>query len=90
MKHRVLRMTSILTVVTAVTWLAAVPLVGQAPGADPANYTPPRTPWGDPDLQSMWDTRTYTPLERPAEFGTREFMAEEEAAERERLDYDGL
>jgi hypothetical protein len=33
----------------------------------------------------MWDTRTYMPLERPAEFGTREFMTEEEAAERERL-----
>jgi hypothetical protein len=33
----------------------------------------------------MWDTRTFTPVERPAAFGNREFMTKEEAAERERL-----
>ena len=38
----------------------------------------PRTPWGDPDLQGTWDYRTITPLERPREFGTREFYTEEE------------
>ena len=32
-------------------------------------YATPRTPWGDPDLQGMWDTRTYTPFERPADAG---------------------
>jgi len=52
---------------------------------DDGSYAMPNTPWGDPDLQGMWDTRTYTPFERPAEFGTREFMTEDEAAERERL-----
>ena len=25
----------------------------------------PRTPWGDPDLQGVWDFLTTTPLERP-------------------------
>ena len=24
-------------------------------------------PWGDPDLQGIWDFRTITPMERPAE-----------------------
>ena len=38
----------------------------------------PRTPWGDPDLQGTWDYRTITPLERPREFGTREFYTEAE------------
>ena len=38
----------------------------------------PRTPWGHPDLQGTWDYRTITPLERPREFGTREFYTEEE------------
>ena len=85
MRHRLLAATSILALVIALTWLASVTLAGQAPGAGRADYTPPRTPWGDPDLQGMWDTRTYTPLQRPTEFGTREFMTEEEAAERERL-----
>src|SRR2546423_963739 len=28
-------------------------------------WTPPRTPWGHPDLQGVWDYRTITPLERP-------------------------
>ena len=40
---------------------------------------------GNPDLQGLWDTRSFTPLERPTVFGTREFMTEKEAAERDRL-----
>ena len=85
MRHQLLAATGIVAVVATAAWLATVPLAGQSPGAEANDYTAPRTPWGDPDLQGMWDTRTYTPLERPEEFGTREFMTEEEAAERERL-----
>ena len=85
MRHRLLAARGIPAVAIAVMWLASVSLVGQAPGAAPARSTPPPTPWGDPDLQGMWDTRTFTPLERPVVFGEREFMTEEEAAERERL-----
>ena len=84
MRHRLLA-TGSSVVVIAVIGLASVLIPGQAPGQDRADYTSPRTPWGDPDLEGMWDTRTYTPFERPAEFGRREFMTEEEAAERERL-----
>ncbi len=40
----------------------------------------PRTPWGHPDLQGIWDHRTITPLERPEELGDRVFLTEEEAA----------
>ena len=40
----------------------------------------PRTPWGHPDLQGVWDHRTITPLERPEELGDKEFLTEEEAA----------
>ena len=39
-----------------------------------------RTPWGDPDLQGVWDFRTITPLERPAELADQAFLTEEEAA----------
>ena len=40
-----------------------------------------RTPWGHPDLQGVWDYRTITPLERPAELAeTAVFTAEEAAA----------
>ena len=30
-----------------------------------AEQAAPRTAWGAPDLQGMWDFRTVTPLERP-------------------------
>ena len=41
---------------------------------------PPRTGWGDPDLQGVWDFRTLTPLERPAELSDKEYLSSEEAA----------
>jgi len=41
----------------------------------------PRTPWGHPDLQGRWSNGTVTPLERPAELGSKEFFSEAEAAE---------
>ena len=43
------------------------------------NWTPSRTPWGDPDLRSYWLLATYTPLERPAALGDKAFYTEEEA-----------
>ena len=39
-----------------------------------------RTPWGHPDLQGVWDFRTITPLERPAELAGKAVLTEEEAA----------
>ena len=45
-----------------------------------ADWNAPRTPWGAPDLQGIWDYRTATPLERPAEFASKETLTEEEAA----------
>ena len=43
--------------------------------------TPPLTPWGAPDLQGVWDFRTLTPLQRPAELGGKEVFTAEEAAQ---------
>ncbi len=45
---------------------------------------PPRTPWGKPDLQGIWDFRSITPLERPNALENREFLTEAEAANLER------
>ena len=42
--------------------------------------TPPRTPWGDPDLQGIWNYATMTPLERPREFASKNVLTAEEAA----------
>ncbi len=43
-------------------------------------YKVPRTPWGDPDLQGIWPSTDMVgvPLQRPAEFGTRNHLTEEE------------
>ena len=40
-----------------------------------------KTADGQPDLQGIWDFRTVTPLERPVEFGDKEFLTEKEAEE---------
>ena len=48
----------------------------------------PRTPWGYPDLQGVWDYGTITPMERPEEVGDREFLTEEEAANLEQATVD--
>ena len=47
------------------------------------SYNPPRTPYGQPDLQGVWDFRTITPLERSKELGTKAFFTAEEAAKYE-------
>ena len=39
-----------------------------------------RTPWGDPDLQGIWNGVTLTPLERPARFRDKPVLSETEAA----------
>ena len=80
MSKRFLVAAGTLAAVVALAALAATPAAGQA--QDENNYTPSRTPWGDPDFQGSWENRTPTPLERAVEFGTREFMTEEEAAAR--------
>ncbi len=48
------------------------------------SWVVPRTPDGQPDLQGVWDYRTATPLERPAEFAGKEFLSKEEIAQYER------
>ena len=44
-------------------------------------WTAPLMRWGDPDLQGIWDFRTITPMERPAELAGKAVLTAEEAAE---------
>ena len=57
--------------------LALAPLVA---GAQTGAPVPQRTAWGDPDLQGVWDFRTITPMERPAELADKALLTAEEAA----------
>src|SRR4030095_3311546 len=43
-----------------------------------------RTPWGDPDLEGICTNATRTPLQRPPELASKEFLTPEEAAQFQR------
>jgi hypothetical protein len=81
MTRRFLASLSALAAAVAIVPLIPSTVAGQASKAAPSKtgpkttqkWTPPRTPWGDPDLQG-WFTNVYengTPLERPAQFEGR-------------------
>ena len=50
-----------------------------------AQKAPPKTPWGDPDIQGTWtsDDCIGTPMNRPANLGDKAFYTEQELAQRE-------
>src|SRR5579871_6528851 len=47
-------------------------------------WTPPKTSWGDPDLQGVWTSDDFygVPFERPAQYGTRNLLTDAEYAAR--------
>ena len=59
--------------------VVAVPALSP-PAVQAQSESGPRTGWGDPDLQGVWNNATLTPFQRPVELGTQEFLTEEEAA----------
>jgi hypothetical protein len=70
--------------------LAAVSIAGQTPRAagpkgETKTWAPPRTPWGDPDLEGIWPSTEMVgvPFERPAELAGRTELSDEEFAKRE-------
>ena len=86
MKDRCLASIGALAAVIAVS-LAPALIAGQAPPAakgTAAAGAAPRTAWGAPDLQGIWNSGAITPFERPKEYGNREFLTEQERAEREK------
>jgi len=56
--------------------------------ADGAPYSPPKTPWGDPDLQAIWsgDSAYGIPLQRPQNLGTKAELTDEEFAKKQKTD----
>jgi hypothetical protein len=90
MSHRHLASLGALAALAA---LLSIPMPGQAPSASkksaPKTYAPPKTAWGDPDLQGVWPGNMGVPMQRAANFGERttltdlEFAAKEVQAERQ-------
>ncbi len=59
--------------------LLAVPVAAIAQSDSGATEVP-RTPWGHPDLQGVWDYRTSTPLERPEDQNAGTVLTDDAAA----------
>jgi hypothetical protein len=66
---------------TSTAGAAALPIPRPAAG-----FVQPKTPWGDPDIQGFWPgvEMVGVPLQRPARFGTRNVLTEEEFEQRGR------
>jgi hypothetical protein len=47
-------------------------------------WTPPKLAWGHPDLQGIWtsDDMRGVPMSRPTQFGSRQYLTDEEFAQR--------
>jgi len=64
-------------------------VIGQSQQAAPQKAAPaaakstaaPRTAWGDPDLQGVWNDATATPLERPNGVSSKDVLSDQEAEE---------
>src|SRR5215510_7543735 len=89
MRTRLTAHFSALAVLLVILCVASPRIAGQGT----RKSTPPRTAWGDPDLQGQWNSQTSTPLQRPLEgkLASRETLSEEEAdanEEAERRSFD--
>jgi hypothetical protein len=71
-----MRHQAVTSVLVALAFCAAAPAGAQ-------NSKVAKTAWGTPDLNGLWDFRTITPLERPANLADKEFLTEAEAAKLE-------
>jgi hypothetical protein len=93
MDKRFLAALGAITGAIAVAAVASISIAGQAPAnasAAPAAkgsfkaWTPPRTPWGDPDIEGLWPGTDFVgvPLQRPDGLGTRNELTDAEFAVR--------
>jgi hypothetical protein len=75
-------MRSLILIVFAGVLSVGTVVSAQAPRKE---WTPPRTPWGDPDLQGLWPGTQMmgVPLERPAAQAGRTLLTDDELQQRE-------
>ena len=77
-------MQNIRAAVLAIVAVTSLVFVVQAQVSN--SYRPPRTSWGDPDLEGKWPSTNSAgvPLQRPESFGTRNVLTDAEFAERQK------
>ena len=89
----IVALTASLPVVAQSASRSAPPLVITAYNAgSPTPYAPPRTPWGDPDLQGVWssDDTSGIPMQRPANLGNELYQSDEQWAARQKQTQQGI
>lgn len=56
-------------------------LSGVALAQADADYEVPKTEYGQPDLQGVWNFSSNTPMQRPTKYGNQEFLTREQVEE---------
>lgn len=64
----------------SITLLAASLVLSGAALAQDGDFDVPRTQWGQPDLQGVWNFSSVIPMQRPAFFGDRQYLTDEDIA----------
>src|SRR5215469_11780970 len=84
-KHKFLFPVAALCALALVALSAGPAFAQTAKVAAAANWSQPKTPWGDPDLQGTWtsDDCIGTPMQRPANVGDKLYLTEEDLAKRQ-------
>jgi len=96
MRNQVIGALATLAAMAGLWNLTAVRASGQSPAAPPlvvtafggetpkTRYVSPKTEWGEPDLRGVWttDDTSGIPMARPAQFGDRLYLNDEEYANR--------
>ena len=75
-RHLVFVLTTVMLVGSALVLVADQARTSTAATAAGAAF---RTPWGEPDLQGIWNGETLTPLERPARWADKPVLTPAEA-----------
>ena len=70
--------------------LALAFVVAAMTGLAGQQYEAPKTAWGDPDLQGVWNNNTVVPLQRPEQVADRDTLSDEEVAARRQASSDAL
>lgn len=78
MSNRLIALVLFLVFAAPGVWLGSAPVMAQT--QPEASSDIPRTADGHPDLTGLYDVATMTPVERPAEYGDRLLLTNEEVA----------
>jgi len=79
MRYRLLALAAGITAVSFAQTPTAAPKAAKATKA----YAPPKTPWGDPDLQGKWPAQFNIPMQRAGNLKDKDVLSDEEFAQTE-------